>query len=140
MKIKQFTECISPPIIRYLFLPVFIGFYLVIFWFDMPVIKVFSPERVTADQAQAMGADLEMLCVHVLRAQPSAIQILFVLTVMARGAPVLLEMHYRARPHRDATALAEFMQGAERSLIKYFGQTVRIRCFAENEADLSACN
>jgi len=106
----------------------------------MPVIKVFSPESVTAAQAEAVGADLEALCLNLLRAQPSAVQIAFVPAVMARGAAVLLEMHYRAQPYRDAPALAGFMDGAERSLSKHLGQAPRIRCFSVDVVGLSARN
>lgn len=106
----------------------------------MPVIKVFSAGSIPAAQVESIGADLEALCLHLLRAQPTAIQIAFVDTVMARGAPVLLEMHYRAQPYRDVAALASFMDGAERSLLKHLGQAPRIRCFSVDEVGLSARN
>jgi hypothetical protein len=106
----------------------------------MPVVKIFSMDSVTAAQVESIGADLEALCLHLLRAQPSAIQIAFVPSVMARGASVLLEMHYRAQPYRDATALAGFLDGAERSLLKHMGQVPRIRCFSVDVVGLSARN
>ncbi|WP_156909275.1 hypothetical protein [Ottowia thiooxydans] len=106
----------------------------------MPVIKVFSAASITSDQVETVGADLERLCLDVLRAQPTAIQIVFVPAVMARGAPALLEMHYRAQPYRDADALTSFMDGAEASLLKHLGQTARIRCFSVDVVGLSARN
>jgi len=104
----------------------------------MPVIKVFSFQPVTPAQAEAMAADMEPLCLGPLRAQPSAIQIVFVTATMARGEAVLLEMHYRAQPYRDAAALAAFMDGAERSVRTHLGQRPRIRCFAIDAVGLSA--
>ncbi|WP_066268109.1 hypothetical protein [Hydrogenophaga palleronii] len=110
-------------------------------WFaPMPVIKVFTADPVSASLAEAMGHDMEQLCLGLLRAHPSAIQIAFLPAVMARGAPALLEMHYRAQPFRDATALAGFMDGAERSLQEHLGQVPRIRCFAVDAVGLSARN
>lgn len=106
----------------------------------MPVIKVFTADPVTAAQAEAMGRDMERLCLGLLRAQPSAIQIAFLPAVMARGAPVLMEMHYRAQPFRDAAALAGFMDGAERSLREHLGRVPRIRCFSVDAVGLSARN
>jgi hypothetical protein len=106
----------------------------------MPVIKVFSSVTVTSVQAAAMGDDLESLCLIQLRAQPAAIQIVFVPSVMAKGSSVLLEMHYRAQPYRDAQALAGFMSGAERSLLQHMGQVPRIRCFSVDVVNLSARN
>ena len=106
----------------------------------MPVIKVFSVEPVTVEQAESMSADLEALCLELLRADSSAIQIAFATAIMPRGAPVLLEMHCRAQPHRDAAALAGFMAGAERSLLKHLRKVPRIRCFSVNVSSLSVRN
>lgn len=110
-------------------------------WFAlMPVIKVFTADPVTTAQAEAMGHDMEQLCLDLLRAHRSAIQIAFLPAVMARGAPALLEMHYRAQAFRDTTALAGFMEGAERSLREHLGQVPRIRCFSVDAVGLSARN
>ncbi|MBH1966032.1 MAG: hypothetical protein I8H77_16925 [Comamonadaceae bacterium] len=106
----------------------------------MPVIKIFSAASISPDQIEKIGSDLEKLCMDLLRAQPTAIQIAFVSAVMAKGAPTLLEMHYRAQPHRDTQALEGFMEGAERSLLKNLGQTPRIRCFSVDVIGLSARN
>jgi hypothetical protein len=106
----------------------------------MPVIKVFSSEPVTPSQAEAMGEEFESLCLSFMRAQPTAIQIVFVTSVMARGSTVLLEMHYRAQPYRDGPALKSFMDGAERSIHKHLGKSARIRCFSVDVVGLSARN
>ena len=104
----------------------------------MPVIKIFSPTPVTPDQAEAVAVELEALCLTLLRAHPTAIQIAFVPAVMPRGAALLLEMHYRAQPYRDTDALTGFMDGAERSVLTHLGAAPRIRCFAVDAAGLSA--
>ena len=44
------------------------------------------------DQAEAVAVELEALCLTLLRAHPTAIQIAFVPAVMPRGAALLLEM------------------------------------------------
>ncbi|MET4579605.1 hypothetical protein [Ottowia thiooxydans] len=106
----------------------------------MPVIKIFSAASLSPDQIEIVGSDLEKLCMELLRAQPTAIQIAFLPAVMARGASILMEMHYRAQPYRDTQALNAFMDGAERSLLKNLGQTPRIRCFSVDVIGLSARN
>lgn len=106
----------------------------------MPVIKIFSAASVSPDQMERVGSDLEKLCLDLLRAQPTAIQIAFVPAVMARGASTLMEVHYRAQPYRDAQAMEGFMEGAERSLLKNLGQAPRIRCFSVDVVGLSARN
>lgn len=106
----------------------------------MPVIKIFSAVPATLAQAEAMGADMEQLCLGLLRAHPSAIQVALLPTTMPRGARVLLEMHYRAQPFRDAAALQGFMDGAEQSVLRHLGESPRIRCFAVDAAGLAARN
>ena len=106
----------------------------------MPVIKIFTADPVSPAHAEAVGADLESLCLDWLRADPSAIQIAFASALIIRGAPVLVEVHYRAQPHRDAAALAGFMEGVERSVSQHLGRTPRIRCFSVESASLSARN
>lgn len=104
----------------------------------MPVIKIFTTEAVPGDTAEALACDLQALCLELLRAQPHAIQIALIQAAMPRGAKVLVEAHYRAQPYRDAQALAGFMDGAEQSVLRHLSQQPRIRCFAVDQAGLSA--
>lgn len=104
----------------------------------MPVIKIFTTEAVPGDTAEALACDLQALCLQLLRAQPNAIQIALIQAAMPRGAKVLVEAHYRAQPYRDAQALEGFMDGTEQSVLRHLSQQPRIRCFAVDQAGLSA--
>lgn len=104
----------------------------------MPVIKIFTAHPTPAPAAEALAQDLEHLCLTLMRAQPTTIQVLLVQALMARGNAVLVEAHYRAQPYRDAEALERFMDGVDRSVQQHLGEQPRIRCFAVDQVDLSA--
>lgn len=104
----------------------------------MPIIKIFTTEAVPSVVVEALASELETLCLQQLRAHPTTIQIALIQVAMPRGAKVLVEAHYRAQPYRDAVALAGFMDGVEQSVQRHLAAQARIRCFAVNQADLSA--
>lgn len=104
----------------------------------MPVLKLFTPPTVPGQVAEALARELEAHCLQMLRAQPETIQIALVPVQMLRGAPVLVEVHYRAQPHRDAQALDAFMTAVDLSVQQHLALVPRIRCFAVDAAALSA--
>ena len=105
---------------------------------SMPVIKIFTTEAVPRAATEALACELEKLCLDLLRAQPHAIQIALIQAAMPRGAQVLVEAHYRAPPYRDEAALSGFMDGVEQSVQRHLSALPRIRCFAVDQAGLSA--
>lgn len=107
----------------------------------MPVIKLFTDEKPPAAAAAALATDVETLCTTVLNASSDAVQVVLQAgAAMLRGAPLLAEVHYRARADRDAAALARFMEGLDASCRRHLGLAPRIRCFAVDQATLYARN
>lgn len=105
----------------------------------MPIIKILTAHTPPTAAADLLAAELETLCTTVLDARTDAIQIaLLTGAVMLRGAAVLVEVHYRARPDRDAGALARFMEGVDASCQRHLGRVARIRCFAIDQTTLFA--
>lgn len=105
----------------------------------MPVIKIFTADMPADEASAALANELEALCISVMQARSDTVQVLLSgPAVMLRGAPLLVEAHYRAGPHRDAVALARFMDGIEGACRRHLRQVPRIRCFAVDQATLSA--
>jgi len=105
----------------------------------MPIIKILTAHKPPAASAEALAAEFEALCTTILDARSDAIQIaLLDGTVMLRGAAVLIEVHYRARPDRDAATLSRFMDGVDANCQRHLGQMPRIRCFAIDQSTLFA--
>ncbi|WP_265706555.1 hypothetical protein [Verminephrobacter aporrectodeae] len=105
----------------------------------MPIIKIFATHPPGAQVCTALADELEAICISVMQARADTVQVLLSgSTVMLKGAPVLVEAHYRAGAQRDAAALARFMDGIEGACRRWLGETPRIRCFAVEPAALSA--
>ena len=104
----------------------------------MPVLKLFTPPTIPGQIAESLARELETHCLQMLRARPETIQIALVPVQMLRGAPMLVEAHYRAQPHRDAQALDAFMTAVDQSVQRHLDLVPRIRCFAVDAAALSA--
>lgn len=105
----------------------------------MPIIKILTAHKPPAAAAEALATEFEALCTTILAARSDAIQIaLLDGAAMLRGAAVLIEVHYRARPDRDAATLSRFMVGVDASCQRHLDKVPRIRCFAIDQATLFA--
>jgi len=106
----------------------------------MPILKIFMPHAVAPQTAEALASELEALCINLLKAQPAAVQIALAQATMLRGAAILVEAHYRAQSFRDAALLEDFMERVESAVRRHLHASPRIRCFAVDQAGLSARN
>ncbi len=107
----------------------------------MPTIKIFTARLPSAEARAEFGDELEKLCIQVMHARQETVQIALVhIDQMLRGNPLLVEVHFRSQANRDAEALYTFMRGIDLSCIRHLGQSPRLRCFAVDQATLSASN
>ncbi|MGJ7573568.1 hypothetical protein ACSFBX_23780 [Variovorax sp. RB2P76] len=107
----------------------------------MPIIKIFVAQRPSPAACAAMAEEIEALCVNCMDARRDAVQLtLLGDSLMLRGAPVLVEVHYRARHDRNAPVMDVFMDALDRMCRRLLGATPRIRCFAIDQATLFARN
>lgn len=104
----------------------------------MPVLKLFTPPTIPGQVAESLAHELEAHCLQMLRARRETIQIALIPVQMLRGAPLLVEAHYRAQPHRDTQALEAFMAAVDQSVQQHLALVPRIRCFAIDAATLAA--
>lgn len=105
----------------------------------MPLLKIFTTHAPSTEGATALADSLSGACTELLGARDDAVQILLVPgSMMLRGEPLLVEVHYRAKPERSVDIMDRFMDRISQGCSHLLGQRPRIRCFAVDQATLFA--